>query len=59
MDESLRIRKKTANNQSLTNALAPLLRARPSMAKELGESLASRQLAQRVASNIRRIFPML
>jgi small-conductance mechanosensitive channel/CRP-like cAMP-binding protein len=57
------------------DALAPLLKARPSMAEELSESLASRQLAQRtvldkrdeaepqqfglaqrVASNIRRLF---
>jgi small-conductance mechanosensitive channel/CRP-like cAMP-binding protein len=57
------------------DALAPLLKARPSMAEELSEGLASRQLAQRtvldkrdeaepqqsglaqrVASNIRRLF---
>ena len=57
------------------DALAPLLKARPGMAEELSESLASRQLAQRtvldnrdeaqpqqsglaqrVASNIRRLF---
>ena len=57
------------------DTLAPLLKARPSMAEELSESLASRQLAQRtvldkrdvaepqqsglaqrVASNIRRLF---
>jgi hypothetical protein len=57
------------------DALAPLLKARPSMTEELSESLASRQLAQRtvldkrdqaepqqsglaqrVASNIRRLF---